>query len=115
MARRSKEDASERRTEGLRLQLTPTERAILEQRAQTAGLLLSEFARVVLLSDLKAPAPPARTRANLALERGYKAAVALCLLFLVAFNPTHVGHYLQPSYGDLAEARSASYSFRPTR
>ncbi|MFY9780928.1 MAG: DUF2079 domain-containing protein [Candidatus Baltobacteraceae bacterium] len=48
-----------------------------------------------------------RTRANLALERGYKAAVALCLLFLVAFNPTHVGHYLQPSYGDLAEARSA--------
>ena len=60
MARRSKEDASERRTAGLRLQLTPSERATLEQRAQTTGLTLSEFARVVLLSDLKAPAPSAR-------------------------------------------------------
>jgi Bacterial mobilisation protein (MobC) len=59
MARRSKEDAGERYTDGLRLQLTPSERAVLEQRAQTAGLTLSAFARFVLLSDLKAPAPAA--------------------------------------------------------
>ena len=60
MARRSKADAGERRTSFLGVQLTPTERAILEQRAQTTGLSLSEFARIVLLSDLKAPAPSAR-------------------------------------------------------
>ena len=60
MARRSKEDAGERRTSFLGVHLTPTERAILEQRAQTTGLSLSEFARIVLLSDLKAPAPSAR-------------------------------------------------------
>ena len=60
MARRSKADAGERRTSFLGVQLTPTERAILEQRAATTGLSLSEFARIVLLSDLKAPAPSAR-------------------------------------------------------
>ena len=60
MARRSKADAGERRTSFLGVQLTPTERAVLEQRAQTTGLSLSEFARIVLLSDLKAPAPSAR-------------------------------------------------------
>ncbi len=60
MARRSKEDAGERRTSFLGLHLTPSERAVLEQRAQTTGLSLSEFARIVLLSDLKAPAPSAR-------------------------------------------------------
>jgi hypothetical protein len=48
-----------------------------------------------------------RARANVAVERGYKAAVALCVLFLVAFNPTHVGHYLQRPYADLADARKA--------
>ena len=48
-----------------------------------------------------------RTRAYVALGRVYKAVVALCLLFLIAFNPTHVGHYLRPPYPDLADARKA--------
>src|SRR5271154_4808833 len=60
MARRAKQDASERRTAGLRLQLTPSERAELDARAVATGRSLSDFARIVLLSDLKAPAPSAR-------------------------------------------------------
>ena len=60
MARRSKEDGGERYTAFLGVHLTPSQYALVEQRAQTAGLSVSEFARIVLLSDLKAPAPPAR-------------------------------------------------------
>jgi uncharacterized membrane protein len=61
-------------------------------------LLLGAVATVVRLE---------RTRANVALGRGYRTAVALCLLFLVAFNPTHVGHFLKAPYADLADARKA--------
>ena len=60
MARYRADDSGERRISGLRVQLTPTERAELERRAKAAGCILSEFARIVLLSDLKAPAPSAR-------------------------------------------------------
>lgn len=60
MARRKKEDASERRTAALRLQLTPSERADLDARAAITGRSLSDFARIILLSDLKKPAPSAR-------------------------------------------------------
>jgi len=60
MARHRKDDASERRTAGLRLQLTPAERTELDARADATGRSLSDFARIVLLSDLKAPAPSAR-------------------------------------------------------
>lgn len=60
MARRRKEDSSERRTAGLRLQLTPAERAELDARAATTGRNLSDYARIVLLSDLKKPAPSVR-------------------------------------------------------
>ena len=59
MPRYRADDHGERRTAGLRLQLTPTERAELEKRAAATGRTLSDFGRIVLLSDLKAPAPPA--------------------------------------------------------
>jgi len=60
MAGRRKQDARERRTAGLRLQLTPTERAEIDRRAAAAGRRVSDFGRAVLLSDPKAPAPSAR-------------------------------------------------------
>jgi hypothetical protein len=57
MARRSKEDAGERYTSFVGVHLTPSQHAVLEQHAALAGLSVSAFARLVLLSDLKAPAP----------------------------------------------------------
>jgi hypothetical protein len=45
MARYAKSDASERRTASLRLQLTPSERAKLENGAAEAGTPLSEYVR----------------------------------------------------------------------
>ncbi|MBV8365638.1 MAG: DUF2079 domain-containing protein [Candidatus Eremiobacteraeota bacterium] len=35
------------------------------------------------------------------------AAIALCVLFLIAFNPMHVGYYLRAPYRDLAAAQRA--------
>jgi mobilization protein NikA len=72
MARLQKEDKAPRRTAGLRLQLTPTERATLDRRAAAAGLHLSEWGRRMLLSDLRAPAPAARDPAAI---RGLRAEV----------------------------------------
>jgi hypothetical protein len=60
MARRSKEDATERLTEFFGFQVTPAQKAELERRALATGRTPSDFARIVLLSDLKAPAPSAR-------------------------------------------------------
>ncbi len=40
-------------------------------------------------------------------QRWYVATVSLCALFLVAFNPMHVGHYLRPVYPDVADASRA--------
>ena len=48
------------RTAHIGIQLTTAERAEIERRAKATGNTLSDFARIVLLSDLKAPAPPAR-------------------------------------------------------
>ena len=60
MARRRKDDASERRTGFVGFFVTPTERAALDARAASIGSSLSEFIRIVTLSDLKKPAPNAR-------------------------------------------------------
>ena len=60
MARLRKEYVGDRRTAALRLQLTPSERIELEFRAASVGMTLSEFCRIVLLSDLKKPAPSRR-------------------------------------------------------
>jgi hypothetical protein len=57
MARRSKEDATERLTAFVGFQVTPAEKAELERRAKATGRLPSDFYRIVLLSDLKAPVP----------------------------------------------------------
>ncbi len=65
MARRKRQDEAERLTEFFGFQVTPTQKAELEKRAATTGLTPSEFARIVLLSDLKAPAPSARDPATL--------------------------------------------------
>ena len=60
MARYRADDSGERRTAFLGIHLTPSERGELERRAAATGRTLSDFARIVLLSDLKAPAPSAR-------------------------------------------------------
>jgi hypothetical protein len=61
MGRLRKNSTVERRTAFLGVQLTPSERAELDARAAAVGRHLSEFARIVLLSDLKKPAPSARS------------------------------------------------------
>ena len=47
-----------KRTKALHVQLTPDERSVIDRRAQSYGRKLSDFARIVLLSDLKEPPPP---------------------------------------------------------
>ncbi len=59
-------------------------------------LLVAALAAVVRVGA----ANPARAR------RWTTVALALCALFLVAFNPTHAGHYLKPIY-PTADARRA--------
>lgn len=61
MARYRKNDAGERRTAHIGFYVTPSERAELARRAAIAGRGFSDFCRTVLLSDLKAPAPGARS------------------------------------------------------
>jgi hypothetical protein len=48
------------RTKALHVQLTEAEKAEIVGRAKKSGNRVSEFARIVLLSDLKNPAPSAR-------------------------------------------------------
>jgi hypothetical protein len=60
MARRKKHEAAEFRTAFAGFQLMPTERAELERRAAVTGRKLSDYCRIVLLSDIKAPAPSVR-------------------------------------------------------
>jgi hypothetical protein len=60
MARRKKQDEAERLTEFFGFQVTPSQKAELERRALLNGRSPSDFARRVLLSDEKAPAPTAR-------------------------------------------------------
>ena len=62
MARRKKEDASERRSAFLGLQLTPSEKAELVGRAADVGLSVSDFARMALFLDgWKNPPPNVRS------------------------------------------------------
>ena len=60
MARRSKADAGERNTAFLGVHLTPSEKADVLGRAAAIGCGVSEYARIILLSELKRPAPSAR-------------------------------------------------------
>jgi hypothetical protein len=60
MARRPKDDDSERRTAFVGVHLTPSAHAEVTRRAASYGLPVSAFAGKVLLSDLKAPAPTPR-------------------------------------------------------
>ncbi len=64
MARPKKQDQGERRTKRLGVPLTPTEQAELRHRASLvfgATPNVSEYARLILLSDWKAPPPNARS------------------------------------------------------
>jgi hypothetical protein len=58
MARRRKDDTGERRTQRLGVRLTPTEKAELVRRAEP--IKVTDYCRIVLLSDAKKPAPSAR-------------------------------------------------------
>src|SRR5271156_6325595 len=60
MARRKAEDASERRTAAIKVQLTPSERADLGARAERTGENLSELCRRVLLAGVGNEPPPPR-------------------------------------------------------
>jgi hypothetical protein len=60
MARRRKDDATEHRTKRLTVQLTPTERGELDARADKYGQSLSDFARLLLLSERQDPLPAPR-------------------------------------------------------
>jgi len=60
MAGRPKKKPAERRTAFVGFFVTPAERAKIGARAKRLDIALSEFARIVLLSDLKEPAPNAR-------------------------------------------------------
>jgi hypothetical protein len=60
MARRRKQDEAERLTAYFGFQVTPAQKAEIEKRAKATGMSPSNFARIVLLSDLKAPAPSVR-------------------------------------------------------
>ncbi len=60
MARRTKEDAGERRTALAAIHLTPSEYAELKTRADALDKSVSDFARMTVLSDVKKPAPNAR-------------------------------------------------------
>ena len=63
MARRRKEDDTERRTQRLGVPLTPTEQAELRNRAAKVfgdDPNVSEYARLILLSDCKSPPPSSR-------------------------------------------------------
>lgn len=64
MARYAKSDASERRIASLRLQLTPSERAELEQGAADAGTNLSQYVRELCLRRSGAEPVVARTTRN---------------------------------------------------
>lgn len=48
MGRRKQYDESERRTEQITMKVTPTERTMLDARAEAAGLRLSDYARAAL-------------------------------------------------------------------
>jgi len=61
MARLRKDDTGERRTAYVSFFVTPTERDELDARAESIGCSRSEFLRIVALSDLKKPAPTARS------------------------------------------------------
>jgi hypothetical protein len=63
MARIRENSTAERRTAFLGVQLTPAERAKLDARAAHYGLRLSEYARLLLLSDERQPLPSARDSA----------------------------------------------------
>ena len=58
MARLKQTDQSERRTATVTVQVTPSERAELDARAEAAGVRLSDFARAAMLGyHLKARSP----------------------------------------------------------
>jgi hypothetical protein len=60
------EAAKKRRTAFFGMFMTPDEKAELVRRAKESGNRLSDFGRIVLLSDLKAPSPPAHDPAVIA-------------------------------------------------
>jgi Bacterial mobilisation protein (MobC) len=60
IAQQEEERRAAQRTSALHVQLTKAEKAEIAARAKKSGNRVSDFARLVLLSDLKAPAPAER-------------------------------------------------------
>ncbi len=57
IASREAERQRRKRTAHIGIQVTPDERAEIERRAKASGNRLSDYVRIVLLSELKAPLP----------------------------------------------------------
>jgi hypothetical protein len=60
MARPRVANSAEKRSAFLGFQVTPLERAEIDRRAAATGYSVSEYCRIIMLSDRKAPAPPVR-------------------------------------------------------
>ena len=67
----------------------------------------------LLLGALAALLSFERRNARARADRFARASVALCVVFLIAFNPMHVGHYLRPVYADSADAQRALRAVPP--
>ena len=63
MARRLKTDEGERRTATVTVQMTPSERAELNERAATAGVMMSDYARAALFGYRLNAKDPLKERA----------------------------------------------------
>ena len=102
MARYRKSDVGERRTASLRLQLTPSERAELEQGAAAAGTHLSQYVRELCLRRAATAPVVAGTKRNRA-ARGliYHFTVIGNNLNQIARVSHQSGHATGPSREDL--------------
>src|SRR5277367_6229785 len=58
IAEKEEEEKRQRLTKPLHVQMTPDGRELVERRAKSYGRSLSDYVRIVLLSDVKEPPPP---------------------------------------------------------
>jgi uncharacterized membrane protein len=61
----------------------------------------------LLIASVGAVAAIGRRYGEITARRWTSAAIAACIVFLIAFNPMHPLHYLRPAYADRTDARLA--------
>jgi len=87
---------------GLLIVLLSSEGIVWRMGEHYAGL----FAPQLLLGTAATLVAMSRRRSHVA-QRALSFVFGLFALFLIAFNPMHIAHYLTPPYRDLADARRA--------